>query len=104
MVYLDQQPERQQSHGQDEYQIAAIFSSALAAFPAVQQWSSETIEGLKSVINAKHAGAEWHEESVWTHMLINAILSSENGWDLQRLKTCSGATYFTLPTQVRFKA
>ncbi|KAK6189221.1 Nucleolar protein 9 [Pestalotiopsis sp. IQ-011] len=93
-----QQPERQQSHGQYESEIAAIFSSALAAFPVVQQWSSETIEGLKSVINARHAGAEWHEESAWTHMLINTILSSEDGWDWQRLKTCSNATYFTLPT------
>lgn len=98
MADVDRQPKRQQSDGQDESDIADIFSSALAAFPAVQRWSSETIEGLKSAINARHAGAEWHEESVWTHMLINTILSSEDGWNWQRLKTCSNATYFTLPT------
>lgn len=100
MADVDRQPKRQQSDGQDESDIADIFSSALAAFPAVQRWSSETIEGLKSAINARHAGAEWHEESVWTHMLINTILSSEDGWNWQRLKTCSNATYFTLPTHV----
>ena len=76
------------------------FKHDLAALPPVQQWSDATIESIRSIVSAKYPGSEWQEESEWTRRLINVILASHEGWNWQRLKTCSNTEYFSLPTHV----
>ncbi|KAI1376596.1 hypothetical protein F4677DRAFT_419024 [Hypoxylon crocopeplum] len=78
---------------------AEVLRSILATLPPTQQWSSATIENLKSTVRDRHSGAEWHEQSDLTRGVINAILASNEGWNWQRLKTCSNGDYFSLPTQ-----
>ena len=78
----------------------SIFESILATLPPLDQWSSATIEELRGAVNGRDPKAEWQEESEWTRRVINAILSSNEGWDWQRLKTCLNADYFSLPIQV----
>ena len=82
----------------DEY-----FKSVLASLPPLQQWLGVTIESLRLAVREKFPQAEWHEESEWTRRLINAILALHEGWNWQRLKTCSNADYFSLPTHVSHK-
>lgn len=88
----------QQSVGEDESKVAENLRSVLATHPPIQQWSRATVEGLKSAVNSQHAEAEWHEESIWTRNLINAVLALNEGWNWQRLRTCSNTDYFSLPT------
>ena len=80
----------------------AIFESVLATLPPPEQWSSATIEELRSAVKEKDPHAEWEEDSEWTRRAINAILASNEGWDWQRLKICSNADYFSLPLHVSF--
>ncbi|KAN0108028.1 hypothetical protein V8E51_007770 [Hyaloscypha variabilis] len=75
----------------------SIFESVLATLPPLEQWSSATIEELRSAISEKDPKAEWQEESEWTRRVINAILAPNQGSNWQRLKTCSNADYFSLP-------
>lgn len=76
------------------------FKHDLTALPPVQQWSDATIESIRSIVSAKYPGSEWQEESEWTRRLINVILASREGWNWQRLKTCSNTEYFSLPPHV----
>lgn len=77
-----------------------IFESVLATLPSIQLWTSETIKSLRSAVKEKSPKSEWQEESEWTRRAINAILKSNEGWNWQRLKTCSDEGYFSLPTNV----
>jgi len=81
----------------------SIFESVLATLPPFEQWSSATIEELRSAVNGKDPKAEWQEESEWTRRVVDAILASNEGWDWQRLKTCLNVDYFSLPIHVSDK-
>ncbi|KAF7521070.1 hypothetical protein G7054_g12565 [Neopestalotiopsis clavispora] len=87
----------QQPAAKNDSAVEEDFRSALAILPPVQQWSSATIETLKSSIHSRHADVQWREDSLWTRRLIDAILAPEEGWNWQRLKTCSTAQYFSRP-------
>jgi hypothetical protein len=76
------------------------FKHDLTALLPVQQWSDATIESIRSIVSAKYPGSEWQEESEWIRRLINVILASREGWNWQRLKTCSNTEYFSLPPHV----
>ncbi|RDW62454.1 hypothetical protein BP6252_11887 [Coleophoma cylindrospora] len=75
-----------------------VLKFVLDALPPIQHWSSSTIERLKAAISEKDRTAEWQEEGKWTRRVINVILARNEGWDWQRLKACSNADYFSLPT------
>ena len=79
-----------------------IFKSVLATLPPIQQWSSDTIESLRFAVKEKSSKSEWQGESEWTRRAIDAILESNEGWNWQRLKTCSNEDYFSLPTYVSY--
>jgi hypothetical protein len=84
----------------DEGELASI----LATFPPVEEWSDATIESLKEAVNARDPEAEWEDEgqvqSDETVEVIDAILAPHEGWDRERLRSCSNAEYFSLPTHV----
>ncbi|KAK9419983.1 hypothetical protein SUNI508_06989 [Seiridium unicorne] len=87
----------QQSTG-EESRAAENLRSVLGTLPPVQQWSSATIQSLKSPVNSRDDRTEWLEEPAWTRRVVNIILASEEGWDWRRLKICPNADYFSLPT------
>ena len=84
--------------------VDETFKHNLAALPPVEQWSEATIESIRSTVSAKYPASEWQEESEWTQRLINVILTSHEGWNWQRLKTCSNTDYFSLPSHVSSKS
>ncbi|KAK7431840.1 hypothetical protein QQZ08_001458 [Neonectria magnoliae] len=75
----------------------ADFQSIVDALAPIQSWSSSTVSALKAAVNDKYPEAVWHDESKWTKRAINAILSTNQGWNWLRLKRCSNAEYFSLP-------
>lgn len=103
---LQSQPESQQSDATLNFEPSdadEILRSVLDTLPPVHQWSGATIKSLRSAVSEKDPKAEWQDESEWTRRVINAILASNEGWNWQRLKTCSNADYFSLPIYVSHK-
>ena len=82
----------------------ADFQSIIDALPPIQSWSNSTVSSLKAAVNDKYPEAVWHEESEWTERAIDAILSTNQGWNWKKLKRCSNAEYFSLPTHVSLPA
>jgi len=77
-----------------------ILQLILTTLPPIEQWSSATVESLRSAICENTSEAVFQNESEWTRRLINVILRPNEGWTSQKLKTCSNAEYFSLSTHV----
>lgn len=89
---------KEEDVGSDEAE--KIIKYILVTLPPIHQWSSATIRKLKFAVNQKCPKAKWQDESAWTRRVIDAILESNEGWNWQRLKTCSNDDFFSLPTYV----
>jgi hypothetical protein len=101
--YSDQSSESDSTPIPTEASKTADFNSIVASLPPLAEWTSATIESLKSAVQEKHQYAKWARgggESHWTTKIINAILSPHEGWDRERLRTCSNEEYFALGAHV----